>query len=158
MPESFDRPASHPPKPLSFADLKIGSEYWSVPYAFTKDGVVAFAREWDPQAYHIDDAAAENSIFGRLSVSGIHTLAVSQRVFNDLGLFRGIGLAGIGIENLRWRRPVYPDDTVRVRGLVQSITPSGDGRAVVSIATEVLNQEDVVALRYDLLVLVRTDL
>lgn len=145
-------------EPLSFADVAVGAEYWSQPYTLSFDEVVAFAREWDPQYYHTDEEAAEASVFGRLSASGIHSFALSQRIFNELWLFRRIGLAGVGMENFRWRRPVYPGDTVRTRGTVAAVRPKDAGRAIVTMATELINQDDVVALRYDLDVLVRTDL
>lgn len=144
-------------EPLSFADLAIGAEYWSRPYTLSSDEVVAFAQEWDPQYYHTDEKAAQSSVFGRLSASGIHSFALSHRIFNELWLFRRIGLAGVGMEKFRWRRPVYPGDTVRVRGTITRIRPKHGHRAVVTMATELVNQDDVVALRYDLDILVRTD-
>ena len=158
MPEKIDVPAAaaDAPEPLSFASLRTGDEYWSRAFRFDLDDVVAFAREWDPQYYHTDQAAAANSIFGRLSVSGIHTFAVSQRIFNELWLFRRIGLAGAGMDNLRWRRPVYPGDTIRVRGRIAEVRPKDAGRAIVVMATDVVNQDDVVVMKYDLNVLVRT--
>jgi acyl dehydratase len=145
------------PKPLGFGDLVTGAEYWSRPYTFQLDDVVAFAEVWDPQTYHTDERAAETSIFGRLSASGMHSLLVSHRIFNDLWLFRRIGLAGTGMENFRWRRPVYPGDTVRVRGRVAGIEPKSGERAVLTMEIEMLNQDDVIVLRYDLNILVRTD-
>lgn len=145
------------PEPLRFGDLVRGAEYWSHPYTFQVDDVVAFAEVWDPQAYHTDERAAETSIFGRLSASGMHSLLVSHRIFNDLWLFRRIGLAGTGMENFRWRRPVYPGDTVRVRGRVGAVEPKSGERAVLTMEIEMLNQDDVIVLRYDLNILVRTD-
>lgn len=143
--------------PLGFSDIATGAEYWSRPYRFEMEDVVAFANVWDPQSYHTDEKAAESSVFGRLSASGMHSLLISHRIFNDLWLFRRIGLAGTGMENLRWRRPVYPGDTVRVRGRVAAIKPRPDDRAVVTMEIEMFNQDDIVALRYDLNILVRTD-
>jgi acyl dehydratase len=87
----------------------------------------------------------------------MHSLLVSHRIFNDLWLFRRIGLAGTGMENFRWRRPVYPGDTVRVRGRVAGIEPKSGERAVLTMEIEMLNQDDVIVLRYDLNILVRTD-
>lgn len=144
-------------EPLSFSAIDIGAVYWSPPFTFETGEAVAFAKAWDPQYYHVDEAAAADSVFGRLSVSGIHSFAVSQLIFNKLWLFRRIGMAGVGMQNFRWRRPVYPGDTVRVRGEITSVTPRDADRAVVTVATELVNQDGIVALRYDLEVLVRTD-
>ena len=151
-----DVPTSDVP-PLRYADLRIGAEYWSAAYRFEMEDVVAFARQWDPQSYHTDETAAATSVFGRLSASGIQTFAVSQKIFNELWLFREIGLAGMGMDNFRWRRPVYPGNTVRVRGRIADIREKEEGRAVLVMTTDMVNQDGVVVLRYDLNVLVRAD-
>lgn len=154
-----EAPAPTPPlpEPLSFADLKIGTQYWSRFHTFTSQGVMSFAREWDPQPYHTDEDAAQSSVFGRLSASGIHSFAVSHRIFDDMWLFRRIGLAGIGMQNFRWRRPVYPGDTVRVRGTIAALEPRRDGRAALTMKIDMFNQDDVIVLCYELDILVRTD-
>jgi acyl dehydratase len=154
-PEEVVSPGSA--KPLSFSDIVVGAEYWSQPYTLSVAEVVDFAREWDPQYYHVDENASANSIFGRLTASGIHSFALSHRIFNDLWLFRRIGLAGIGMENFRWRRPVYPGDTLRVRGQITDVHLKDGDRAIVTMAMELFNQESVVVLRYDVRILVRTD-
>lgn len=154
--QSSDAPIG-PFGPLAFADLRVGSAFISPAHVLTLEEVVSFAREWDPQSYHTDPAAAETSIFRRLSASGIHSFALSHRLFDELRLFRRIGLAGTGMKDLRWRRPIYPGDTLRVSGTIADIRPEREGRAVIMLAIEVFNQEGDVALHYDLGVLVRTD-
>lgn len=76
--------------------------------------IVRFAREWDPQPFHLDRAAAADSLFGTLVASGLHTLLVTFSLYNEIGLFRTTALAGTGIDKLRWLAPVYPDNVLQV--------------------------------------------
>jgi acyl dehydratase len=149
-----DRPAG---TPLRFSDIVVGAEYWSRAHTMTLDEVVTFARQWDPQYFHTDEEKAANSMFGRVSASGLHSFALCHRLFDDLGLFREIAIAGTGIEQMRWRRPVYPGDTLRARGTITGIDYKDRGRAVVATKMELINQEDVAALVYTISVLVRTE-
>ena len=143
--------------PLRFADIVVGAEYWSRAHTLTLHEVVTFARQWDPQYFHIDEEKAANSIFGRVSASGLHSFALCHRLFDDLGLFCRIAIAGTGIEQMRWRRPVYPGDTLRARGTIVGIDYKDRGRAVVSTKMELVNQDNVAALVYTISVLVRTE-
>jgi acyl dehydratase len=81
----------------------------------TREAVLAFAREFDPQPFHVDDDAAEASLFGRLSASGWHTCAMTMRMICDDHLLESSSLGSPGIDSLRWHKPVYPGDTLRVR-------------------------------------------
>lgn len=81
----------------------------------TREAVLAFAREFDPQPFHLDDDAAEASLFGRLSASGWHTCAMTMRMICDDHLLESSSLGSPGIDSLRWHKPVYPGDTLRVR-------------------------------------------
>jgi acyl dehydratase len=78
----------------------------------TREAVLDFATQFDPQPFHLDDAAAEASLFGRLAASGWHTCALMMRLICDAYLNDSAGLGSPGIENLRWLKPVYPDDVL----------------------------------------------
>ncbi len=80
----------------------------------TRDAVLAFAREFDPQPFHLDDEAAAASLFGRLSASGWHTCAMAMRMMCDEYLLDSASLGSPGIDSLRWLKPVYPGDTLRM--------------------------------------------
>jgi acyl dehydratase len=80
----------------------------------TREAVLEFARQYDPQPFHLDEAAAEASLFGRLSASGWHTAAMTMRVMCDGYLLDSAGLGSPGVENLRWLKPVHPGDTLHV--------------------------------------------
>lgn len=89
-------------------------------HSFDRDAIIAYASRFDPQRFHLDDEAAARSLFGRLCASGWHTTAVWQRLYADhLRRRADLAVAPVqarthikGLRNLRWRRPVYVDDTI----------------------------------------------
>ena len=81
----------------------------------TRDAVLDFAHKFDPQPFHVDDAAAERSLFGRLAASGWHTAAMAMRMMCDEYLLESASLGSPGLESLKWLKPVYPGDTLSVR-------------------------------------------
>jgi acyl dehydratase len=81
----------------------------------TRDAALAFAREFDPQPFHLDDAAAQASLFGALTTSGWHTCAMAMRMMCDAYLLDSASLGSPGIDELRWLKPVFPGDTLSVR-------------------------------------------
>lgn len=142
---------------LHYAQIAVGDRYHSALHTVTQEEIISYAGEWDPQSYHVDPAAAEASVFGGLVASGMHTIALSFRIFNDLWLFRRIGLAGLGIDSLRWLKPVFPGDTLQVRGTISAVHEKPGGRAVIVVLMETLNQHATAVLSLELAVLVRTD-
>lgn len=81
----------------------------------TREAVLAFAREFDPQPFHTDEAAAEQSLFGRLCASGWHTCAMAMRMMCDEYLLESASLGSPGVDSLRWLSPVYPGDVLSMR-------------------------------------------
>ena len=78
--------------------------------------VKAFAAEFDPQPFHLDEAAASSSIFGGLVASGWHTAAMTMRLMVESDMRIAGGLVGVGVEQIRWPQPVRPGDRIRVEG------------------------------------------
>ena len=112
-----------------------------------RDEVLEFAHKYDPQPFHVDDAAAAaNPLFGRLSASGWHTAAMAMRMTADHWAAMGGRniLGGAGIDELRWLKPVYPDDTLRCEGEVLETRPSRSkpDRGIVRARLTVFNQHD----------------
>jgi len=107
-----------------------------------REAVLAFARAYDPQPFHLDDAAAEASLFGRLSASGWHTCAMTMRMMCDAYLLDAASLGSPGIDSLRWLKPVFPGDTLSVRMTVLQARPMASRPTVglVQSAWQVLNQ------------------
>jgi len=109
----------------------------------TREAVLEFARAFDPQPFHLDDEAAEASLFGRLSASGWHTCAMTMRMICDDHLLDAASLGSPGIDSLRWHKPVYPGDTLSVRLEVLESRPmtSRPGVGLVRSRWQVLNQQ-----------------
>jgi acyl dehydratase len=93
-------------------------------YEITAERLHEFASEFDPQPMHLEQEAAERSIFGRLVASGWHTLSVTMRLMVRSPLFASGEVVGIGVNNLRWLAPVEPGDRLRARAEVLSMRPS----------------------------------
>jgi len=137
-------PASTRPIRWYWEDFTVGSvrEFGAMPV--TREAVLAFAGQFDPQAFHLDDEAAEASLFGRLSASGWHTCAMAMRMMCDEYLLESASLGSPGIDSLRWTKPVYPGDTLRVRLTTLQARPMVSRREVGLVLSqwEVLNQHD----------------
>lgn len=104
--------------------------------------ILAFARDFDPQPFHIDPEAAAQSIFGGIIASGWHTCALTMRLMVDGFLSRAASLGSPGVDNIRWLRPVRPGDTLTVRIVVLETRASQSkaDRGAVRMRTEVTNQ------------------
>jgi acyl dehydratase len=143
---------------IYFEDLVIGAETDFGSYDVTRDEVLEFARKYDPQPFHLSDEEAAKTHFGRLSASGWHTAAmtmavIARRVVGE----KQAGLGSPGIDELRWRIPVYPGDTLHVRGRIVEKTPSRSRPEMGSVRTEttVTNQDGEVVMTFTSIVLIR---
>ncbi len=102
-----------------FEDIPVGQTARFGRYEVTREEVMEFARKYDPQPFHLDDEAAARTHFGRLSASGWHTCAMTMAMLvENLKQNRQAGLGSPGVDNLRWIKPVYPGDTLRVESTV----------------------------------------
>lgn len=108
----------------------------------SRDEVLEFANRYDPQSFHVDEAAAETSIYGGLIASGWHTVAMVMRLMCDGYLLRSASLGSPGIDNLRWLKPVRPGDTLHARMTVLESRPSASkpDRGTIKSSWEVFNQ------------------
>ncbi len=104
---------------LFFEDIEIGMSSSYGAYEVTADEVREFARKYDPQPFHLDEEAAAKTHFGRVSASGWHTCAMTMRMMVDnMAQNRQAGLGSPGVDELRWKKPVYPGDVLRVETTV----------------------------------------
>lgn len=141
-----------------FEDLEIGAETYFGSYDVTREEVLEFARKYDPQPFHLSDEAAAKTHFGRIAASGWHTAAMTMAVIARRVVDQDqAGLGSPGIDELRWRKPVYPGDTLHVRGKVIEKTPSRSRPDMGSFRTEtiVTNQDDQVVMSFTSIVLIR---
>jgi len=130
---------------MYFEDFEVGFERQYGTYTFTTELIKKFAGEFDPQPFHMDEAAAENSPFGGLIASGWHTSCAVMRLIVDELLGEESGSMGSpGIDQIRWLKPVRPDDTISLQTKVLSVTPSKSkpDRGVIHTAYSVRNQNN----------------
>jgi len=107
-----------------FDDLKLGMRFSSESKTVSRDEILRFAREFDPQPFHLDDEAAKHTMLGGLSASGWHTAAIAMRLAITAKPFGPHPLLGAGVDDLRWMKPVRPGDTLRLEGEVVDLIPS----------------------------------
>ncbi|MHB1556064.1 MAG: MaoC family dehydratase [Isosphaeraceae bacterium] len=133
-----------PNSPMYFEDLSVGQTFRSAAARVDAEPMRAFAAEFDPQPFHLDEAAGRSSLFGGLVASGWHTAALTMRLMVQ-GEFRIVGgLIGAGVESIRWPRPVRPGDVLRVESEIVEIRPSNSNpeRGVVRVKSTTFNQDD----------------
>ncbi|MEK9951656.1 MAG: MaoC family dehydratase [Curvibacter sp.] len=104
-------------------DLEVGSTRELGSVSPTREQILDFARQFDPQPFHLDDDAAAASVFGRLCASGWHTCAMAMRLMVDNFLSQAAALGSPGLESLKWTKPVYPGDTLTLRHIVMDRRP-----------------------------------
>lgn len=109
---------------LHLDDLKVGDRFESGGYTLTEADIIDFALKYDPQPFHIDVEAAKKTPYEGLIASGFQTLALGFRVLYATGWLTSANLGGIGIDELRWLKPVRPGDTLRTATIVKEIVPS----------------------------------
>ena len=143
---------------IYFEDLDVGSETYFGSYEVTREEVLDFAGKYDPQPFHLSDEEAAKTHFGRIAASGWHTAAMTMAVIaRHVVKNEQAGLGSPGIDELRWRRPVYPGDTLHVRGNILEKTPSRSRPEMGSFRTQtiVTNQDDQVVMSFVSIVLIR---
>ncbi len=107
-----------------FDDLKVGMRFSSETTTVSREDILRFAAEFDPQPFHLDEAAAENTILNGLAASGWHTAAIAMRLAITARPFGPHPRFGAGVDELRWMKPVRPGDTLRLEGEVVELVPS----------------------------------
>ncbi len=132
----------------TFEDFMPGQVHELGRVVVSEDEIVAFARQFDPQPFHLDPEAAKDSVFGGLIASGWHTGAMWMRLYVDSLLGGGSGQGSSGIEELRWLAPVRPGDTLSGRLIVLEATTSEShpARGTIRIRGEMVNQDDVTVM------------
>ena len=142
-----------------YEDMAVGEVHRFGAYAVTREEVIAYATKFDPQPFHLDDAAAAQTHFGRLSASGWHTcgMTMAMIVANHQALGHQ-GLGSPGIDELRWLRPVYPGDTLSVETevLEKRRSATKPDRGIFTTATRVFNQDGVMVMSMNSRAMVKT--
>src|ERR671911_1048385 len=132
---------------LYFEDLRVGQVVDLGSITVEEEDILAFARQWDPQPFHVDPEAAKESVFGGLVASGWQTSAIWMRLYVD-AMLGSAARGSPGIEELRWLAPVRPGDTLAGRLTVLEATPSTikPDRGTIRIRGEMVNQDGVTVM------------
>jgi acyl dehydratase len=145
-----------------FEDIVVGEKQSFGSYVVTREEVMEFAQKYDPQAFHLDDEAAAKTHFGRLSASGWHTCSMTMAMMVEN--FKGqqwASLGSPGIDELRWLKPVYPGDTLRVEAetIEKRQSASRPEMGITKSRQTVFNQHDepVLSMISNGLIMVRGD-
>ena len=131
-----------PSTALYLDDLSVGQRFSSPTLTVRAEAIKAFAREFDPQPFHVSEESARHTFFGRLVASGWHTAALTMRLNVEGGLPIAGGIIGAG-GDIAWPTPLRADDTIHVENEVVAIKPSRSrpDRVIVTIASRTLNSD-----------------
>ena len=107
-----------------FEDFQVGQVIEMGPRQVSREEIIRFAEKFDPQPFHVDEAAAKATMFGGLIASGWHTMSMTMRMMVDGFISDSRSLGSAGIDELRWLKPVRPDDVLHLRMEVTEVLPS----------------------------------
>ena len=133
-----------------FEDFKIGHITYTEPKKISKREIINFAKEYDPQDFHIDEEKAKKGPFGTLVSSGFMTLGKSFTQFFETGIIKNTGMGAWGIDELRWTKPVYPDDvlTTKVEVLDKKLSLKNPSKGTIRTLQTVYNQNQEVVMTW----------
>ena len=143
---------------IYFEDLNLGETVTYGTYEVTRDEVIEFARKYDPQPFHLSDEEAAKTHFGHIAASGWHTGAMAMAaIARYVVAHEHQGLGAPGIDELRWRKPVYPGDTLTVTATIVDKTPSRSKPEIGSFRSDtvVTNQHGEAVMTFTSIVLMR---
>jgi acyl dehydratase len=132
------------PTPLYLEDFSPGQTFASPSATMDAAAIKAYARQFDPQPFHLDEAAAAGTFFKGLAASGWHTVSMTMRLLVDGGLPIAGGIIGAGVDEIRWPRPTRPGDTLRLVTEVLEVRPSRSRpeQGLMKVRTTTFNQND----------------
>lgn len=134
---------------LYFEDLPLNDIRKSEMYTLSKEAIIAFGKEYDPQPFHIDEEEAKKWPTG-LMASSIQTYALSMKLIHQLMLEPMAAIAGLGVDDMRMSHPVKPGDSIYVKVWIESarLSKSNRERGIATTRVEVYNQDDIRVLSY----------
>ena len=140
-----------------FEDIEVGSVEEFGHYEVTAEEIVEFASKYDPQPFHLSEEGGKKTHFGGLVASGWHTGSIAMRLICDNMPEESASLGSPGLDELRWSKPVFPGDVLRVRSTIadKRESRSRPEMGTVFIRNEVLNQNDEVVMSFNPIVLFR---
>ena len=143
---------------MFFEDFEIGLVFNTGSKIITKDEIISFAKNYDPQDFHIDENKAKKGPFGTLVSSGFMTLGISFTQFFETGVVKDTGMGAWGIDELRWTFPVYPNDELKseVKVIEKKLSSKNPNKGTVRTLHTVTNQNDKVVMTWIANFLIKT--
>ena len=139
-------------------DVKVGDAAEMGSYAVTREEVIEFASKYDPQPFHLSDEEAAKTHFGRIAASGWHTAAMTMAIIvRHVMRSEQASLGSPGVDALRWRKPVYPGDTISAATTVVDVAPSRSKPDMGSVRSEIVvsNQDGDAVMTFTSILLMR---
>lgn len=133
---------------IYYEDISVGDTHKFGSYTVGKEEIITFAEQYDPQPFHVDEEAAKESVFGGLIASGLQTVGIGQRMMVKNILLDSNVRGALGVDNLRWKQPVRPGDTLSVRSEVIEKRTWVDDLGIVHMEMTITNQncEEILSL------------
>ncbi|MFP7170917.1 MaoC family dehydratase [Terribacillus sp. 7520-G] len=139
---------------MKFSEYKIGQRYETESIKLSKQDIIDFAKVYDPQYMHIDEEKAKEGRFGNLIASGMQTMSTSFKLWVEEGIYGEEVVAGTGMNNVKFIKPVFPDDELRVIAEVIETVPKRRGNGIVTIQLNTYNQDEVKVFQAELSALI----
>ncbi|MEM8587446.1 MAG: MaoC family dehydratase [Pseudomonadota bacterium] len=144
--------------PRTFEDFAVGDRMATGSLTVTEEEIDAFCRSFDPQPHHLDVDIADASLLGGVAASGWHTAALTMRLIVDGKILGGSPIIGVGVQNLRWPKPLRAGDRLRAEAEVVKATPSRSGapRGTLLLNIKTFDQHDEIVIEMDTTVVLPT--
>ncbi|QLG40088.1 MULTISPECIES: MaoC family dehydratase [unclassified Paenibacillus] len=140
---------------MKFNEYVIGKSYRTNSIQLSKKDIIDFAKIYDPQYMHIDEAKAKEGRFGSLIASGMQTMSTSFKLWVELGIYGEEVVAGTGMNNIKFIKPVFPDDEIRVLAEVMELAPRRSSGGIVTVLLTTFNQNNEKVFQAELSALIR---
>lgn len=131
---------------IYFEDILLNQEFETESYKVSKKEILEFAQKYDPQPFHMSEELAKESLFGELIASGWHTASIFMKLSVDSWLGKVASMGSPGVDELRWKRPVKADDTLKVKSRVIEKKTFRKGIGIITHTAEVLNQDNKIVM------------
>lgn len=139
---------------MKFSEYEVGQRYETKALKLSKEDIIEFAKVYDPQYMHIDEEKAKQGRFGNLIASGMQTMSISFKLWVETGVYGEHVVAGTGMNNIQFIKPVFPDDELRVVVEVIETVPKRRGNGIVTVQLSTYNQEEVKVFQAELSALI----
>jgi len=142
---------------LKVRKFKVWDTYKTDTMKVTKEHIIEFATKYDPQYLHIDEEKAEQTRFKGIIASGVHTLAMSLRLWIDTGKYGEDLIAGLEINDIKFLKPVYPGDEIYSMGTVLDVEEKQNKTGILTLRLSTFNQREEQVFQADFVVLMKND-